>query len=876
MMAVWKWPLVGRDAELAFISAAMRGRDHSQPGVVIAGPPGVGKTRLAREALAKAVRSGARERWVVGTKSGRSVPLGALSRHLQEDGAASEPGRPAIPAARALAARIEGRRVVVGVDDAHLLDEQSAMAVQQLVLTGTTPVVMTLGTTERAPDAITSLWKDGYLERLDLLPLSLREVTALLETVLGGELERSSAERLWRLAGGTVLFLRLLVTAEREAGRLRLDSGVWRWSGDIGLPTTLTCLIEAQMGALDPLVREVADILAIEEPLTVSALEELAGRRAIEQAEERGLVTVQLRDGQGMSVRLAHPLYGEVRRDRTGTLQAVRLRGRIAQALARPPYTSAARLRAAVLTMQSDLPPQPALFLDGARIALSRGDAKLCAQLAGAAATAGSGLPARWLRAHALAMNGDGAQAEHELAALAEVGDDAQRARVAIDRVTNMFWSLGRVGDAERIRAQARTSITDRDAQQSLIALGAVLDLCRAHPRVAARAARGVLDSGCADPAAVAPACYALVGALGVLGRTDRIGPFADRGAIAARSHETSILPIAVHMEHVHALVNAGYLPRAQALAADVRAMAADAPAPIRTAAMFVDGRVALRCGRLAEALRALREATSGLGGRDAFGMRYACRVALAQAFALTGDAGGAAEAMAAAEAARHPGYSFLDPELMRVRAWVVATGQQQPSAGAIAIAHEAADLAAKNAQLSLEVLALHTAVQFGDISCAERLSRLASSVDGPRAPAAARQAAALTDRDGAALDEVSAEFERYGDLLAAADCAAQAASAHAYRGMRVSALASAARARRIATECGAHTPAIRAITAIDARLTDRQREIATLIGQGLTNQQIADRLIVSVRTVEGHIYRAGRQLGVNTREALAAIVCGR
>ncbi|NKY87904.1 helix-turn-helix transcriptional regulator [Nocardia veterana] len=874
-MVVWKWPLVGRDAELAFISAAMRGRDHSQPGVVVAGPHGVGKTRLAREALAKAVRSGARERWVVGTKSGRSVPLGALARHLQEDGAASESGRPALPAARALAARIDGRRVVVGVDDAHLLDEQSAMAVHQLVLTGTTPVVMTVGATDSAPDAITSLWKDGYLERLDLRPLSLREVTALLETVLGGELERSSAERLWRLAGGTVLFLRLLVTAECEAGRLRLESGVWRWSGDVGLPTTLTCLIEAQMGALDPLVRQVVDILAIEEPLTLSVLEELVGRRAIEQAEERGLVTAQLRDGQGMSVRLAHPLYGEVRRDRTGTLHAIRLRGRVARALTRPPCTSAARLRAAVLTMQSDLPPEPQLFMDGARIALGRGDAKLCAQLAGAAATAGSGLPARWLRAHALAMNGEGTQAEHELAALADVGDEAQRARVAIDRVTNMFWSLGRVADARLIQARARSSITDRDAQQSLIALGAVLDLCRGHPRVAARAARGVLDSGCADPAAVAPACYALVGALGVLGKTDRIGPLAERGAVAARSHDTSILPIAVHMEHVHALVNAGYLHRAQELAADVRQMAADAPAPIRTAAMFVDGRVALRSGRLAEALRALREATAGLGGRDAFGMRYACRVALAQTLALIGDADEAAEALAAAEAARHPGYSFLDPELIRVRAWVVAAGQQ-PSAVAIAIAHEAADLAAKNAQLALEVLALHTAVQFGDIACAERLSRLASTVDGPRAPAAARQAAALSERDGAALDEISAEFERYGDLLAAADCAAQAAGAQAYRGMRVSALASAARARRIATACGAHTPAIRAIAGLDARLTDRQREIATLIGQGLTNQQIADRLIVSVRTVEGHIYRAGRQLGVNTREALAAVVCGR
>ncbi|MFD4402257.1 LuxR C-terminal-related transcriptional regulator [Nocardia sp. NPDC058499] len=872
---VWKWPLVGRDAELAFVSAAMRGRDRSRPGVVVAGPPGVGKTRLASEALAGAVRSGARERWVVGTKSGRSVPLGALSRFLDEGGPASESGGSAFPAARALASRVDGRRIVVGVDDAHLLDEQSAVAVHQLVLTGMTPVIMTVGTTDSAPDAITSLWKDGYLERIDLLPLSLREVTTLLETALGGEMERSSAERLWRLAGGTVLFLRLLVAAECEAGRLRLESGVWRWSGDIGLPTTLTCLIEAQMGALDPLVREVVDILAIEEPLTLSALEELTGRRAIEEAEERGLVTVQLRDGQGLSVGLAHPLYGEVRRDRAGTLHTLALRGRVAQALGRSPCSSAARLRAAVLTMQSDRPPEPELFMDGARIALGRGDAELCAQLAGAAATAGRGVPARWLRAHALTMNGDGAQAEHELAALADVGDDAQRVRVAIDRVANMFWSLGRVGDAKLVLAQARSAITDRDAQQSLIALGAVLDLCCALPRPAARAARGVLDSGCADPAAVAQACYALVGALGVLGRTDQIGPFADRGAIAARSHDTSVSPITVHMEHVNALVNAGYLHRAQALVADVREMVADAPAPIRTAAVFVDGRAALRCGRVAEALRALREAISGLGGHGTFGMRYACRVSLVQALALTGDGDEAADALTEAEAARHPGYSFLDPELIRVRAWVVAT-RQPPIDTAIAVAHEAADLAAKNAQFTLEVLALHTAVRFGDISCAERLSRLASSVDGPRAPAVARQAAALADRDGSALDEVSAEFERYGDLLAAADCAAQAASAHAYRGMRVLALASAARARRIATECGAHTPAVQAIIAIDARLTDRQREIATLIGHGLTNQQIADRLIVSVRTVEGHIYRAGQQLGVNTREALAAIVSGR
>jgi non-specific serine/threonine protein kinase len=51
--------------------------------------------------------------------------------------------------------------------------------------------------------------------------------------------------------------------------------------------------------------------------------------------------------------------------------------------------------------------------------------------------------------------------------------------------------------------------------------------------------------------------------------------------------------------------------------------------------------------------------------------------------------------------------------------------------------------------------------------------------------------------------------------------------------------------------------------------LTDREREIATLAAKGLTNRQIAGRLVLSVRTVETHISRVLTKLGLQTRGQL-------
>jgi DNA-binding NarL/FixJ family response regulator len=116
-------------------------------------------------------------------------------------------------------------------------------------------------------------------------------------------------------------------------------------------------------------------------------------------------------------------------------------------------------------------------------------------------------------------------------------------------------------------------------------------------------------------------------------------------------------------------------------------------------------------------------------------------------------------------------------------------------------------------------------------------------------------------------------ELKAAGLILSAADSAAQAAPLHDRAGQRRKSAESAARALRLAAQCGgATTPAIRS-AARPLPVTSREREIAPLIAEGLSNRQIAERLTVSGRTVEGHIYPACIELDVADRDELARII---
>jgi len=836
-------------------------------GLLICGASGVGKSRIAREALSAAASEGCETRWTVGTSSAQAIPLGAFTAWAPSG--VTDTVQLLRGVVESLTGASSGAEVIVGVDDVHLLDDLSTFVLHQIVQQCAAKVILTLRDGAPIPPAVQEIWKVAQFDRLDLAPLSLDETATLLSATLEGSVDADAAERLWKLTRGNALYLRNIVEQEVADGRLVNEHGSWRWIGDPIMPPGLVELIESRIGDLPAPVSDVIDLLAIGEPIELGALTRITDAAAVEEAETRGLITLEPA-GSGIAVRVAHPLYGRVRRRRAAHSRLRRLRGLVASELAASSDGDDVRVivRRATLSLESDLKPDAVLLLRAAHGAVWLADLALADRLAEAAIHAGAGPEPNFVRAHALSWLGRGEEAE---AVFAEIPisqlSEGDRARLAFLRSSNTLWALG---DPERAKdlIDEASRITPPQARTYIDAFLTVYWFATDQPDEAVEASKNLALEDL--PVVGAEIAWALAQISADAGHTAEAVAAADAGhTVATRALDAPHMRFNIADAEVSALLLAGQVTDALAVAQRTRQQAAHLPGAAQLLGAAVAGRAALGAGDLHSACSLLGQAVEGLSESHPIGWGYRYNVPRTTALAMRGLTDEAAAALAALDNVQRR-FRSLDYERSLARAWVAAA--QGAASEAMTLSLSAAERARATGRFAAEVLCLQTATQFGDRTSAPRLRELESVVEGPRVGLAARFAAAISEGDGAELSSVSREFERMSDLTAAVDAAAHAALAYRRQDKRGSALGCSTRADALAERCGASTPALRQATE-SLPLSDREAEIVMLIGEGLSNRAVAERLTLSIRTVESHIYRAMMKTGTTSRDELAALL---
>jgi DNA-binding NarL/FixJ family response regulator len=871
---VREWQFLDRPAEDELIRSALSGGRGG--GMVVVGPAGVGKTALARAVTATLPT--ARVHWVACTESSRIIPLGAFAQWVG-DSAADNPAGQIAAARRALLADGD---VVIGIDDAHLLDPLSATLLHNIAIERATRIVATVRSTEQVPEVLISLWKDGYLRWLELQPFTRRETAALLESVLGGTVEELSADFIWQSSEGNPLFLRHLVAGALEAGTLREADGVWQIRGRAQVSAGLASLLDTRLDGAGAPALSVLKLLALCEPLDLDALVELAGVDAVDAAEQADLIRIA--DGGGaLRVRIAHPLYGDVMRRRIGAASAREARGRIAAVLRTRDINSAGRrIQLAQLYADSDQDADVFLLLTAGQDALSVADLPLAERLARAAVRQGEKMPpgergpfllaARLMLFRSAMLQGRGSEAKAIVDEMTPENpdDDVQLVRWwGAPLMGIRFFATGEVSEAHQVLEMLRSRVTDPAMNAILEGYDAVFAVQENQLERGVAAAEALLSNPDAPPLAIEGASFAAGQALSMMGRGKEFEPIAHR--VRATENPEAMIGILARYTDVLALSMVGDLDAAEQRAAAYAQFSSLGQYVGWAVTKVMAALVANYRGQFTDVISPIEQALAALVGEDTLPWQLPAQLLLARAHAALGRPEEADRVMAEADRHMGPHMAIYGPQVTLANAWVAAARGGDRTA--ITLARKAAEAARQAGQYAVEAEALHDAARFGDRAVSARLSWLATRVQGRPAELYARHAAALAGGDGTALDAASEQFERAGLLLSAADAAAQAAPLHERAGHRGRSAESADRAARLAERGGGFvTPAIVA-TARPLPLSSREREIATLISAGLTNRQIAERLSVSVRTVEGHIYRGCTKLDASDREEFAAIV---
>lgn len=846
------WPLLRREPTAATVRAALRERR----GVAVYGDAGVGKTVLARAAADDAaIDLDLPVLHLSGTTAGGPTSSSALEDLLGRSGL---PPRPAGPVA------------IVQVDDAHLLGEVGAAHLADRCRAGEIVLLLTLrrSPARPVPPALSALWRDDVVERVDLGPLTREEVAALLGEALGGDVVVHASWDIFEATQGNPFHVREAVRRAVASGALRRQGDVWNWLGPVEVGDRIREVLVHDLDVLEPGERTAVELVAMAEPVSERELVDAVGLAALDGAVASGLVTHdRLPPGAGLAVTLSssHPLYGTAVRELVTPTRRRQLWDLLHPAAVAPRVARGAEVRRTVWAIEVGAEPPAAEVVAAARHAAERGDVesalRLCAAvLARLDLDVVDRVDALLVAAnvHRFVDAPDAALAE--LVRIDELLADPDLDRRSPELLVRTVAATRLRADVDQYHHDAVDAALDRldalarsladDPAPAAAALAADLGRERlARMGWAGRFAAGLpgLRATVADESVplpdrlplVAPAVFGLA----QVGRLDDARHLVDRFA-PATIRFADLAPWSYQelgSAQVMMLLWSGELDAAGAVI-DATFDVDDPRFRFERAIQHAGlGRVAAVDGRWTAAAELFRSAAATFELRDHSGYLAWCRAWLAYALAASNRRDEAIEVLAAARRTplRTSRVNLVDHRMAVLQA---AATLAEPDAEAQAVA--LADEFAGEGLVLGELLAAHMALHLTDatapafVSRQDRVLRVASQVDGALAAAIADLAGATAGPGNTGRTDLVGDERRR-------------------------------RAEAAVRAAGGWLPTPSALAA----LSGRQAEVARLAAQGLSSKVIAERLFVSPRTVETHIANIFTKLGIHSRPELADLL---
>lgn len=869
--------LIGRSTELSAVLRALA--DSDQAGCVLVGIEGVGKSLVARHALAAVAANGDDVAHVIATRSAAMMPYGPLRSLLRPDEAAGG------PVARPRLATDPDHRLVVLVDDAHLLDDASAALLLEASADPTVSILYTVCANESLPDAVTALWKDRGAARIEIEPLDTVGVAEMIVELIGGDVPEWIARRFERLSSGRPLEVRERVRAALDDGRLVGVDGRWELIGEPPIPASLVEIVTARLGHLDDASIELLEVLASCAPVPLSLVDRLGLAHALDELEDAGLVGVadhgrshgagivpERGDDPGMTVHIEHPVHHRAVDARLTERRRRQLYRRVAEA---SEALGDAGGRSTLWRLRAGDRVDAERLVAAARGCFRDGNYAHCGELAGAAWRQEPSFAAGQLYGYALGEAGRCGEAELVLAAAEQAtADDRELALITLTRSENLLRGLGDPDGADALCRAAEARLQDRHWRSELLAHRTMGTLRSGRIDEAVSVLETLLDAAVHGKRAYVTAAYTAGIACIHAGRAD------DASAIALEAmpiHESLwsadqlTEPGVHHITTLFALVATGRAAEALPLLEFARDLTRYVVPRYGYAWMnYLAGRAALRLGRCDDAAGYFLEAVPIFGESRREEEAAWCEAGVAVAAALQGDTARSRVHLDASQSL-HVTSDRLNAALTAEAQGWLAVAEGASAEGRARFRAGADDALAVGDRLGASHLLSALARTGGAVEALDDLERLAATVQGDLIGVQLAVARALAGPDDVdTLLATALDCEQRGLLLESAELAASAARALRRAGRAQAAARAAAVGRDRLGRCQRVRTPLLVDLSTTVPLTAREVDVARLAADRRSSKEIAQQLGIAKRTVDNHLRNVYRKLDISGRADLS------